>query len=90
VKETKKELKEEHYLQMISNNVFGGVVHELTIFENNKPHINHKPKEEIDKEFASRKKGLSKFSIMLIEKLELYIKKHTERIDILKTFLGDD
>jgi len=90
VNEIEKELPEDHYLLMVSDNVFGGIVHELTIFENSKPHANHRPRDEVEKDFERRKKGLSKFAILLIEKLELYLKKQIERISTLKTFLGNN
>ena len=89
VKEVSKELPEGHYLAMISENIFNSRVHSLTLFENDKPHSNHRPKEEIIKDFMKRKKGLSKFALLLIDKLELYLQKQVTRINTLKTYFGD-
>jgi len=90
VKEVEKKLHEDHYLFQINENVFSGKVHQLEIYENNKPQFNHRSQSEIKKEFENRIKGLSKFAITIIEKLQLYLQKQVDRIDVLKKFLGNN
>lgn len=50
VKEVEKHLPEEHYLYSIHQNIFHGKVHELTIYDNKKSHLNHKPQLELKKD----------------------------------------
>ena len=90
VKEIERRLPEDHCLSLINENAFGGKVHELTIYENKKPHLNHKPQDELKKDFEKRIKGLSKFANILVDKLELYLKKQVDRIELLKKLLGNN
>jgi len=90
VKEFQKDLGEGHYLSTISKNIYEGKVHKLTIYDNGQPHLNHRSKEELLKSFEKRTKGISKFALFLIEKLEIYLKKQIDRIEILKNLLGNE
>ena len=63
-------------------------MHQLQLYENNKPHLNHLSQSNLKNEFEKRIKGLSKFAISIIDKLELYLKIQVDRIDALKKFLG--
>jgi len=76
-------------MKEIINSVFEGKSEKLIIEENNQSHTGHFSAEELDKKFISRSQGCSGFAKILIKKLELYTKKHTERITILKNLLGN-
>jgi len=90
VREVEKILHQNHYLYHLNENVFEGKVHELTIFQNDKPHSNHQSANELENEFEKRSKGLSKFAITIVQKLDLYLQKQVDRIDVLKKYLGKD
>jgi len=74
----------------ISKNIFNGEVQKLIIEENQKGHRGHFDQNVLDKKFTSRKEGCSELSKLLIQKLNLHLKKHTQRIEILKEFFVDE
>jgi len=90
VKEIALDLPQGHYLNEISKNIFNNKIHELKIEENNQVHENHYDPEIIKKKFKEMGQRLSKFSKLLIQKLETHLKKQVDTIQDLKALLNEN
>jgi len=90
VKEVVQNLPPEHYLSEICKSVFENKIYELKIEENDQIHQNHHDNEKIKDMFKERSRGMSEFSKLLVQNLNLHLKKHVDRIQDLKALLKEN
>ena len=87
IEEEEIELPENHVLNELWKTVFNKKSQKLKVEENDQNHQDHFSEEDTKKKFEARSHGCSDFTKLIVRKLNLHLKKHSERVSLLQNLL---